>query len=221
MVIVHAADQPFNEAPSKAPLELIPMLRDLRDDTSAILPAALHTVEASQHYAFTVECTSSSDGSKLFLPCQRVLALVRSSKNSKATNLGDGFKLITPDVEDLLGILDPTGAASETRHTLSAICKLSNLTQYKVDPPRGGKQDALVLITAKSNDSFVTESVQLLTPEEAADVKQSLLKMQQLAMHIHVRDRKRARQWTDELSPIIGRKCSRIGRSPTDLPLPN
>ena len=90
-----------------------------------------------------------------------------------------------------------------------------------MDPPRGGKRDALVLITAKSNDSFVTESVQLLTPEEAAEVKQSLLKLLQLAMHIHVRDRKRARQWNDEFSPLIARKCSRIGRSPTDLPLPD
>ena len=122
-------------------------------------------------------------------------------------------------VEDLLG--SETEAASETKYTLSAMCSLSNLTQYKVDPPRGGKQDALVLITAKSNDSFVTESVQLLTPEEAADVKQSLLKMQQLAMHIHVRDRKHARHWDDEISPTCARKCSRIGRSPTDLPLPN
>ena len=54
-----------------------------------------------------------------------------------------------------------------------------------------------MLITAKSNDSFVTESVQLRTPEEAAEVKQPLLKMLQLAMHIYVRDRKRAVEWSE------------------------
>ena len=54
LVIVHAADQPWTEPPSKAVLEMIPMIRDLKDDTSAILPASLHMVETSPHYAFTI-----------------------------------------------------------------------------------------------------------------------------------------------------------------------
>ena len=64
LVVVHAADQPWSEAPTKAALEMIPLLRDLKDDTSAILPAALHMVETSPHYAFTLACTSIADGSK-------------------------------------------------------------------------------------------------------------------------------------------------------------
>ena len=55
---------------SKAALEMIPMIRDLRDDTSAILPAGLRMVEMTPHYAFIVDCTSTVDGSKCFLPCQ-------------------------------------------------------------------------------------------------------------------------------------------------------
>ena len=58
--IAHAADQPWSEAPTKAALEMIPLLRDLRDDTSAILPAGLHMVEASPHYAFPVAFISLS-----------------------------------------------------------------------------------------------------------------------------------------------------------------
>ena len=148
LVIVHGADQPWNEPPTKAALELIPMLRDLKDDTSAILPAALHMVETSPHYAFTIDCKSASDGSQISIPCQKVLALIRSTKNAKATNLGDGFKLITPGVEDLLSTVDPTGLAGQMKHTLSAICTLSNLPQYRLDPPRGGHQDAPVIVTA-------------------------------------------------------------------------
>ena len=76
LVVVHAADQPWSEAPTKAALDMIPMLRDLGDHTSAILPAGLHMVEASLHYAFTVACTAPKspchDGSKIFLPCQKV-----------------------------------------------------------------------------------------------------------------------------------------------------
>ena len=52
LVVVHAADQPWGEAPSKAALEMIPMIRDLRDDTSAIRPAGLHMVETTPQYAF-------------------------------------------------------------------------------------------------------------------------------------------------------------------------
>ena len=227
LVVVHAADQPWTEPPSKAVLEMIPMIRDLKDDTSAILPACLHMVETSPHYAFTIVCTSISEGNKILLPCQKILALVQSSKNSKADRLGDGYKLVTPDVEDLLSIENPTAAITscsqgQEKHTLSAICTLENLTQYKLDPPRGGTQAALVTLTAKTDDSFVVESVQLLSSDEAAQAKQSLLKLLHLAIHIHSRDRKRTVEWTDGFSPITtARKCTRVGRSPTDAPLPD
>ena len=199
------------------------MIRDLKDDTSAILPASLHMVETSPHYAFTIACTSISNGSKILLPCQKVLALVRSTKNSKATQLGDGFKLITPDVEDLLNFENPAGdLLNSKKHTLSAICTMGNLPQYRLDPPRAGSQAALVTLTAKTDVSFVVESVQLLSSDEAAQAKQSLLKLLHLAIHIHSRDRKRTVEWSDGFSPITtARKCTRVGRSPTDAPLPD
>ena len=54
MTIVHAGDQQFDEAPTRATLELIPFLDALKDDTSSILPAALDMLKTSQHYAFQV-----------------------------------------------------------------------------------------------------------------------------------------------------------------------
>ena len=89
-----------------------------------------------------------------------------------------------------------------------------------MDPPRGGAQHALVIVTAKTASSFVAESVQLLSPDEAAQVKQSLLKLLHMAMHVHGRERKRIIEWTDDFSPAIARKCSRVGRYPSDAPLP-
>ena len=78
-----------------------------------------------------------------------------------------------------------------------------------------------MIVNAKAEDPFVLESVQFLNSDEAAQVKQSLLKLLHLAMHIHVRDRKRAVEWSDAFSPLLARKCSRVGRSPTDAPLPD
>ena len=63
--------------------------------------------------------------------------------------------------------------------------------------------------------------LQLLSSDEAAQVKQSLLKLLHMAIHIHSRDRKRTVEWTSGFSPITARKCTRVGRSPTDAPLPD
>ena len=68
LVIVHATDQPLSEAPSKATANLIPLLKDFKDDTSAILPAALHMVKDSAQYAFTV--TANGLGKEIVIPCQ-------------------------------------------------------------------------------------------------------------------------------------------------------
>ena len=106
------------------------------------------------------------------------------------------------------------------KHTLSAICTLENLTQYRLDPPRGGTKHALAIATAKTDASFVVESVQLLSSEEAAQAKQSLLKVLHMAMHIHGRDRERTVEWSENFSPVASRKCKRVGRTPTDAPLP-
>ena len=76
-------------------------------------------------------------------------------------------------------------------------------------------------VTAKSDLSFVVESVELLSSDEAAQAKKSLLKLLHMAMHIHSRDRKRTIEWTNGFSPMTARKCTRVGRSPTDAPLPD
>ena len=221
LVVVHAADQPWNEPPSKAALEMIPMIRDLRDDTSAVLPAGLHMVRTSPHYAFTIACTSNSDGGQVLIPCQKILALVRSTKSTKTTTLGSGYKLITPDVEDLLSTEDPNQVTNQMKYTLSATCTLENLPQYRLDAPRGGSQHALVIVTAKTEVSFVIESVQLLTPVEAIQVKISLLKLLHMATHIHGRDHKRAGEWSDDFSPVTAKKCRMVGRYPNGSPLPD
>ena len=194
------------------------MLKDIKDDTSAILPAALHMVEPSPHYAFTVTCTSSAGGDALMIPCQKVLALVKSSKSSKSITVGSGFKLVTPEVVDVLAPL-LTNETTDKSYTLSSMCTLDNLPQYRLDPPRGGSQHALVTITAKTPDAFIVESVQLLKEEEAEKASQSLLRMLYYAMHLYGRDRKRAAEWSEDFSPSVARKCKRVGRYPSDVPL--
>ena len=45
LVVVHAADQPFGEPPTQATMELLPLLDHMPEDTSGIVPAALHMAQ--------------------------------------------------------------------------------------------------------------------------------------------------------------------------------
>ena len=47
LTIVHASDQPFEEAPTQATVNLIHFLNDTKDDTSCILPASLPMIKES------------------------------------------------------------------------------------------------------------------------------------------------------------------------------
>jgi hypothetical protein len=218
LTVVHAEGQPCDEAPSKATMELFPLIKDMSDDTSAIVPAAIEMVHKSPHYAFTVSLpTSNSEktDSELSIPCQKVLALVRSTKKSVSSNVGEAFKITTPEVEDLLA------KTKGKKYTLSALCTLSNLAQYKLDPPRGSHQDALVTICGKDDETWIIENVVLLNKDDSVKVKESLNYLMQLAMHIFNRDRKRKVEWNDTFSPFANKRvCTRMGRAPSDAPLP-
>ena len=121
MTVVHAADQPLHEAPTRATLELIPFLDTLKDDTSSILPAALDMVKTSQHYAFQVFYSGEDDAADIGVPCQKILSLIRCTRNSKPEALANGYKLTTPGIEDLLArpALDE---APIKRYVISAMC---------------------------------------------------------------------------------------------------
>jgi len=192
LTIVHASDQPFEEAPTQATVNLIHFLKDTTDDTSCILPAALHMIKESACYNFEVVCPSGSGGPDLVMPCQKIMALVRSTEKSvpdPTVKMAEGtYKLVTPNVECVLSSDDPKIASR--RYSLTATCSLFNLPSFRLDPVRGKPQHALITITAMLGDSFVVETVQLLDEESALQAKKSLKQLQLLAMHVHVREKK-------------------------------
>ena len=74
-VIVQADVQPFDEPPSQASLDLTNYRKAVSDDTSRILPAALHMIQDSPCYALQMVSDDFT------LPRQRVVALTVSSEN--------------------------------------------------------------------------------------------------------------------------------------------
>ena len=216
--IVHAADQPMNEKPSQSTLELVPLMPQIEFDSACIVPAALHMVKASWHYAFQIQMKPADGQAAVTIPCQKIVSLVKSTKNSSTQSLGTvGFKVVTREVECLLGeYLAPDDPARNLKFVLSSTCPVDNVTSYKLDPPRKGVQYALVTITGKIDDVFVVDHVQHLEDKEAQHAKESLWQLLLLAGSICQQDLKRNAPWTETASPAKAKRCRILGRAPTD-----
>ena len=79
---------------------------------------------------------------------------------------------------------------------------MDNMPAYRLDPTRGKAQYAMVTVTGKADDVFVVELVQLLSAEEAANARISLLKLLKLAVEINSSTLKRSSPWTIDDSPV-------------------
>ena len=99
------------------------------------------------------------------MPCEKILSLLRPTKDSNSDPIGDGFKLTTLDVQDLLACNSPHFASQA--HTVSAICTMDNVQPHHMDPPRGKGHDTLATISGLVNNTFVMDYAQLLTPQES------------------------------------------------------
>ena len=206
LTIVNAVEQPLTEAPTQSALALLPLLDYSDSDTSSIVVAPLQMVSESQQYAFEVTMQTEP---KIATLCQKVLSLVRSTKATKTIKVGEGFKLTTTDVEDVL-------SETEKKFTLTSICTLDNLPQYRLDPTRRGVQYALVSVTSMMQDTFIVDQVQLLSEEEGNAATVSLKQLILLTRQMYAPDRKRGGEWNAEFSPASAKKCRFLGRSPTD-----
>ena len=155
-----------------------------------------------------------------------MISLVKSTKDSKPLQLGSGFKLVTPDVEDMFAdaallqsggdahsAAAPSQAANVEKFILSSMCTLENLPAYRLDPPRGKAQYALLTITGKVDDVFVCECVQHLTESEAMDAKRSLLQVLQLA--VRGNDKTTVKRDLEGVSLLEAKRCRTLGRCPT------
>ena len=154
------------------------------------------------------------------ISCQKIISLVKSTKASTTQALGAGFKIVTRDVEDMLNIDSPTSATGEAnKFVLSSTCTLENLTSYKLDPPCGNFQYALVSITGKAENVFIVDQVQLVDSKDVAAAKVSLTQLLRLAVRINQKDLKRNLPWDDHTSPIQAKRCKKMGRFPTGPPI--
>ena len=232
--IVDAAEQDMTEALSIVSVKLLPQFIQTGD---SILPAMLPMIRTSDHHTMAVAyaaqevppelsavASKTKVGEQLLRPCLKAYALVRSTGRSEVIPSGvSGFKLFTRNVTDLL---DPNGSQFE----LTTHCTLDNVTDFKLDPIRGQKdQAALVCVTQVISDEsdnrpikgFVVESIQRLENEQAEGFKPMLKSMMHFAALAGQITRKRDREpMSPEENPSTASSCRTLGRSPTGPPVP-
>jgi len=136
--IVHASDQPLDEGPTVAALDLVPLMPYGEYDSACILPSALHLVKTCSHYAFQVQLPRGADREPVVMPCSKVLSVIKSTKASTPDPLGAGFKLVTRDVEDMLAdASQPQISTAPQTFVLSSYLHARELACLLVGSPRG------------------------------------------------------------------------------------
>jgi hypothetical protein len=68
-------------------------------------------------------------------------------------------------------------------------------------------------------DDFIVESLQLLDNDAVQAAKNSMLVLMNLTQMIQTRDKKRIFEFTPDDSPAKARKCTVLGKAPTDTQL--
>ena len=239
--IVDAAEQDMQLLPSTRSIQVLPLLLHSAD---SVLPATLAMIRKSDHYSMAVEyvtqqvppslsqvASKAEPGAKMLRPCSRAVALVLSTKRSKVSNTAaGGYKLVTDDVVDCLQT-DSTGVP--LKYELTCFCTLDNVTDFKLDPPKGAKaQAALISVTGvigvitdsaeQPVKGLLIDDVHLLSLEDANALKPMLTKMLYFAALSGQISRKREREpWSPTENPGQASACRALGRSPTGPALPD
>ena len=102
-----------------------------------------------------------------------VVALVDSKEKSVVQQCGDGFKVTTKSIVDILG--DAVGVEGTISWDVVAYCSMNDLLEFKLDPPRGSGLRAVVatiigLENGQSSVSVVIEKVQSIDAAELSSV---------------------------------------------------
>ena len=243
-MVVDASTQSFDQPPTSESIRLLPLLDAAAEVNEACLPVALNMVYKCDHYPMLIhyntqplpagyeDLVDAFSSVKFTRPAANIVALVvANTKVASKTVETDGGFMLTTTVSDYA--VSTTGNAEQpARYNIRCYCTLDNVKDFKMDPPRGQKQQvALVSITgiATSNEAtdaaeeFVVDTVQLLRDDQASQLQiafQKLIYYGTLVSQQPPKERLRMQDWNESDSPMSAKKCRRLGKAPTGEELP-
>ena len=135
--------------------------------------------------------------------------------------------MITKAVEDAL----PSSVAQPASdvYTLTALCTMDALQDFKLDPPRGSKsQHALIIVndivpgaSADEPPNLPADSLMLIHRDDVAMIAKDLQKMLfYVVVATEINARMRKQEWSESFPPAKAKQCRSIARLPTGEVLP-
>ena len=154
----------------------------------------LAQINSSEHYALMVQYAPqqvppelangasrpTQEGATIQRPCSKAIALISSTNRSHVLPAGaTGHKLVTENVVDLLHTdcaITRTADGEQRKYQIITYCTLDYVTDFKLDPPKGSKEQAALIsvvgvINADTDDAEqpVKGFICLLYTSDAAD----------------------------------------------------
>ena len=211
LAIVHAMEQPWEQHRTQESMAMVQALRHTSFASSQMLPAHLSMIVSSGQYPIGVKYND------LVVPCQKVITFIASLSKSKAEDAGDDAFLLKTE-----GITDACEeSATGGKYNIIAMCRRSNQAAFRLDPPRGNKpQYAIAILTAIVETGYVAEQIQLISENDALNVRNALLMEMTLAEALSRQVASAVESWTPTVTPLNVKTCRALGRSPTGAALP-
>ena len=156
-----------------------------------------------------------------------MVALVGSVEKSLVQKCGQGYKVTTKNIVDVLG--DALELGGTVTWGAVAYCGIDDMLEYKLDPPRGNKmRAALVTIIGleqgESSSSVVLEKVQTVDAAELDGAINAFKKLRTLGRHIkgspEALGSSKRHAAPALMSPVPTKVCRTLQRSPTATSLP-
>ena len=210
------------DAPNAAYIGVVQVLSQCPRHQDALCFAALAEVQSSPHYAFEVVFKD------VVLHGSALVALVGSKEKSVVDKCGDGYRVTTRNIVDILGeALSLTGAVA---WDAVAYCGLEDLLEFKLDPPRGSVMRTAVatiigLEKTGSSGSVILEKVQYIDASELNETTSTFKKLRTLTRHIKgsneelETNKRHAAPVMMSAMPRALKSCRTLQRSPTDASL--
>ena len=221
---VSVASWSGEDAPNAAYMDVVKILSQCPRHDEALCFAALAEVQSSPHYPFEV---AFKDG---LVRGSALVALVGSKEKSVVQKCGEGYKVTTKNIVDVLG--DALGLSGAGAWDAVAYCGLDDLLEFKLDPPRGSAMRTAVATIigveqTETSRSVILEKVQYIDAAELSDTTKTCMKLRTLTRHIKgapeelESNKRHALPVMMTPSPRKLKSCRTIKRSPTATSLPS
>ena len=156
-------------------------------------------------------------------PCAKAWTLIKTTKKSTVTD-SEPYVVTTETMAD--GAED---ADAGYTFTMKILCNKNNWAAFLLTPKHGKLVYALAILTSVTPTEIYADTVEQVTVEEAATFTRALDVEITLAEHLvrtEMEQRPRpateqiAHPWTLKNTPLRGKPCRELGRSPTDAECP-